>query len=196
LEPNSARSHLLLGDIYRQRKAFNAALNEYKKALAIAPDDPAAMLGMASSYLGNDDIDKTIETAKTALQHSPDDPELNLLMAESLIAHHNFAGAKPFLNKSLKAKPQMLPHVHALLGEVYADAGETQEAIAQLKMGAESDEDGGIHYQLSRLYRETGDSKSAAEALAQMKILRTQQREREATAAKDARPNTFAEDGP
>lgn len=196
LEPHSPKSHILLGDIYRQRKVFDIALNEYKKALEIAPSDPAAMLGVASSYLGNDDVDKAIETARAALPLSPEDPELNLVMAEALMIHHGYADAEPYLQKSLNAKPQMLPHVHALLGEVYADAGKNRQAIAQLKMGAESDEDGSLHYQLSRLYRQAGDSKSAAEALQQMQTIRKQQHERSAFAVQDAGPAPTAEDAP
>jgi tetratricopeptide (TPR) repeat protein len=196
LEPNSVKSHILLGDIYRQRRVFDTALSEYKEALEIAPNDPAAMLGLASAYLGNDDVDKTIATARAALLHSPEDPELNLVMAEALMVHHNYADAEPFLQKSLNAKPQMLPHVHALLGEVYADAGKNQQAIAQLKMGAESDEDGSLHYQLSRLYRQAGDSKSATEALQQMQTIRKQEHDRSAFATKDAGPALTAEDAP
>jgi predicted Zn-dependent protease len=121
------------------------------------------MLGISSAYLGNNDIEKAIETARAALLKDADDPELNLIMAEALVAHHDYAEAEPYLNKSLKAKPQMLPHVHALLGRVYAEAGRNTDAIAQLKLGTESDSDGSVHYQLARLYREIGDGKSAAE---------------------------------
>jgi tetratricopeptide (TPR) repeat protein len=185
LEPNSARSHILLGDIYRQRGVYDDALGEYRKALEIAPDDPAAMLGMASAYLGNDNIEKTLETVRAALPHSPDDPELNLLMAEALVAHHDFAEAEPYLLKSMSAKSQMLPHVHALLGKVYAESGRTRDAISQLKLGAESDDDGSVHYQLARLYRQTGDNKSALAALEQMKAIKKQVRERSAIASQD-----------
>jgi len=195
LEPNSARSHILLGDIYRQRRVYDDALNEYKKALEIEPNDPAALLGMASAYLGNDNIDKTLETLRAALPHSPDDPELNLLMAEALVSHHDIAAAEPYLYKSLSAKSQMLPHVHALLGRVYAEAGRTQDAIHELKLGAESDDDGSIHYQLARLYRQTGDSKNASDALEEMKVIKKQERERAAITAQDALPPS-AEDLP
>jgi tetratricopeptide (TPR) repeat protein len=195
LEPDSTRSHILLGDIYRQRNVMDSALDEYRKALAITPNDPAAMLGLASAYLGNDDLDKTIETVDAALPRSPEDPQLNLLKAEALVAKRDFAAAEPFLLKSLKAKPQMLPHVHALLGKVYAEAGKTQDAIAQLKMGAESDEDGSVHYQLAQLYREAGDSKSSSEALEQVKLIRKQRRTRPAPAVEDPHPAPL-EDGP
>ena len=179
LEPDSARSHILLGDIWRQRNAYTEALDEYRKAQQIDPSDQAAMLGISSAYLGNNDIKKAIETTRTALLKNADDPEQNLIMAEALVAHHDYAEAEPYLNKSLKAKPQMLPHVHALLGRVYAEAGRNTDAIAQLKLGTESDSDGSVHYQLARLYRETGDGKSAAAALEQMRAIQKRELERE-----------------
>jgi predicted Zn-dependent protease len=80
--------------------------------------------------------------------------------------------------KSLGAKPQMLGHVHALLGKVFAETGRTQDAIVQLNLGVSSDENGSIHYLLARLYRKIGDSKDAAEALEQMKSIKQQRRDR------------------
>jgi len=195
LEPDSARSHILLGDIWRQRNAYTEALDEYRKAQQIDPSDQAAMLGISSAYLGNNDIEKAIETARAALLKNADDPELNLIMAEALVAHHDHAKAEPYLNKSLRAKPQMLPHVHALLGRVYAEAGRNTEAIAQLKLGAESDSDGSVHYQLARLYRETGDDKSAAAALEQMKTIQKRELERERTNFEEV-PSTQPDKGP
>jgi len=189
LEPNSARTHILLGDIFRQRFDYGAALAEYKRAQELDPTDHAAMMGMASAYLGNDDIDKAIESARGALQYSPDDPELNLIMAEALVAHHGYNEAEPYLTKSLTAKPQMLSHVHALLGRVYAEAGRTQDAIAELKVGLASDEDGSVHYQLARLYRQTGDNKSAAEALQKMKEIQQRAHQQQVPATEDASPS-------
>jgi tetratricopeptide (TPR) repeat protein len=179
LEPNSARSHILLGDILRQRVQYTEALAEYKKAHEIDPADQAAMLGIASAYLGNNDLSKTIETARAALIQNPSDPELNTIMAEGLIAQHNYAEAEPYLTKGLNAKSQMLPHVHALFGMVYAEEGRAAEAITQLKLGLSSDDDGSVHYQLARLYRQTGDVQSASQALEQMKLIQRREHQRE-----------------
>lgn len=195
LEPDSARSHILLGDIWRQRSAYTEALDEYRKAQQIDPSDQAAMLGISSAYLGNNDIEKAIETARAALLKNADDPELNLIMAEALVAHHDHAAAEPYLNKSLKAKPQMLPHVHALLGRVYAEAGRNTDAIAQLELGTESDSDGSVHYQLARLYREIGDAKSAAAVLEQMKTIQKRELERERTNFEEV-PSTLPDKSP
>jgi tetratricopeptide (TPR) repeat protein len=195
LEPNSARSHLLLGDIYRQRRCFDDAQAEYEKALTLTPNDPAALLGLASAYLGNGNIDKTVETTQLGLKQAAADAELNLLMGEALVSRHKYANAEPYLLKALNAKPQMLPHVHALLGQVYAEAGKTQQAIEQLKLGLQSDQDGSLHYQLARLYRRTGDTKAAATAIDQMKAIQQQYRQGAVIALQDSRPSDL-EDGP
>jgi tetratricopeptide (TPR) repeat protein len=178
LEPDSARSHVLLGDIYHQLEREDDALAEYQKALDLEPGNPAAMLGLALAYLSNNNMDKAMETARTALQRSPQDAELNMVVAEAMVARNQFAEAEPYLMKSLKVKPQMLGHVHALIGKVYAETGRTNEAISQLKMGESSDENGSIHYLLARLYRQIGDTRDAAAALDQVKTIKQQRRDR------------------
>lgn len=176
LDPESARNHVLLADIYQQLERFDDAQAECEKALALAPGDPAAMLGLASAYLSNDNPAAAMQTAQKALERSPDDPELSLVMAEALLDQHQFGPSEPYLIKSLHAKPQMLPHIHALMGKAYAETGRTREAIEQLKLGASSDSDGSVHYLLSRLYRQIGDTQDAKEALDEMKSIK-QQRE-------------------
>ena len=178
LEPDSARSHVLLGDIYHQLEREDDAQSEYQKVLDLEPGNPAAMLGLALAYLSGNNMDKAMETARTALQRSPRDPELNMVVAEAMLARKQFAEAEPYLMKSLNVKPQLLGHVHALIGKVYAETGRTNEAISQLKMGESSDENGSIHYLLARLYRQVGDTKDAAAALEQMKSIKQQRHDR------------------
>jgi tetratricopeptide (TPR) repeat protein len=188
MEPNSSRTHILLGDMYRQRQRFSNAQAEYEQALLLAPGDHAALLGLAYAYFGNGNPDAALATAKQALLQNPDDPELNLLIAETFFARHDFSEAESFLRKSLTAKPQMLPHVHALLGRVYAETGRTQEAIEQLKMGASGDQDGTTYYQLARLYRKIGDEQNAAAAMQQMRLIQQQRRSTAALAIEDSAP--------
>ena len=178
LESDSARSHVLLGDIYHQLQREDNALAEYQRALALDPGNPAAMLGLASAYLSNNNNEMAMETARAALEHDPQDPELNLIMAETKVAQFQYGEAEPYLMKSLSAKPQVLGHVHALIGKVYAESGRTSDAIRQLKLGESSDANGSIHYLLAQLYRQVGDSKDAAAALDQVKVIKQRLRER------------------
>ncbi|MBB6142902.1 tetratricopeptide (TPR) repeat protein [Silvibacterium bohemicum] len=186
LEPNSARSHLLMGDIYRQRQLFADAENEYQKALEIAPGDTGAMMGLASAYLGDAKIDQAIAIAERSLAQTPDDLETNTIMGEALIAQHRFAASEPYLLKGLHSKPQMLPHVHALLGKAYAADGKGTDAIRELTLGLASDEDGGLHYQLARLYSKAGDQPAAELAIAQMKAIQQKRRQASVIAVEDS----------
>jgi tetratricopeptide (TPR) repeat protein len=191
LDPDSARSHILLGDIYRQRELYDDAQKEYSRALALSPNDPAALLGLASAYFGDANIPATIETAQKALAQTPDDPEINLLMGEALLSRQKSTDAEPYLLKAMKVKPQMLPHVHALLGEAYAQDGRTQDAIRELKLGAESDLDGSYHYQLARQYSKIGDRADAAIAIQQMKALQQKRREGAVIALQDSHSSSL-----
>ena len=172
LEPDSARSHILLGDIYNQLERYQDAQTEYERALALAPGDEAGMLGLATAYLNNNNVEAGKQIAKKALARNPDDPELNLVMAEALMSQRAYADAEPYLLKSLHAKPQMLPRIHSLIGKAYAETGRTQDAIKQLKMGESSDEDGSVQYLLAQLYRKLGDTQDAFAALARMKTIK------------------------
>jgi len=174
LEPDSARSHILLGDIYNQLERYEDAQAEYEKALALAPGDQAGMIGLATAYLNNNSVKAGEEIARTALVRSPYDPELNLLMAEALMSQHAYADAEPYLTKSLHAKPQMLPRIHAMIGKAYAETGRTRDAIEQLKLGEPSDEDGSVQYLLVQLYRRLGDTQDASAALERMKTIKAQ----------------------
>jgi superkiller protein 3 len=164
MDSASPKLHVLLGDLYRQRKYFPDAEQEYRKALSLQPEDTGALFGLTLALLADDKIDEAFGVAQAALKNSFDDPELNAVMGEILCARHDFSGAEPYLKKSLSTKPEYVPHVHALLGDVYAHTDRIHEAIAELKLALPDDKDGHVHYQIGRLYLKIGDQDSAKEA--------------------------------
>lgn len=174
MDPGSPKLHVLLGDLYRQRKFFPSAEQEYRKALALAPHDTGALFGLSLALLANDQIDEAFQITQAALKNASDDPELNAMMGEILCAGNDFVGAEPYLKKGLNTKPEYVPHVHALLGKVYARTGRTELAIAELKFALAEDKDGTLHYQIARLYLKVGDRDSAKQALDASQRLRTQ----------------------
>jgi tetratricopeptide (TPR) repeat protein len=164
LDSTSPKLHLLLGDVYRQRLSLLDAEREYRKALSLRPEDVGARFGLALTLLGNSDVDAAFRVAQSVAQEQPDDPELNALMGEILCARRDFSVAEPYLRKGLNAKPELVAHVHALLGKVYAETNRTQQAIAELMLGLVDDKDGSLHYQIGRLYLKVGDHDLAKQA--------------------------------
>jgi tetratricopeptide (TPR) repeat protein len=172
VDPDSPRIHALLGDLYQRRRMFDEAREEYSKMLAISPASVAALSGLAAAYFAEARLEEAQATAQKALAQNPADSDLNLLMGQILVARREYADAEPYLKQSLQARADLLPRVHALLGQVFARTGRSKEAFKELTQGLASDEDGSVHYQLASLYREAGDSKAAAAAFEKSKQIR------------------------
>ncbi|HEY6414434.1 MAG TPA: tetratricopeptide repeat protein [Edaphobacter sp.] len=171
VEPDSIRLHELLAESYRDRGKLGEAEAEYKVALGINPREFAALIGAAANYLEGQRIDAAAEMIQRALAENPSDAEANYVMGEVLIAKHNYAEAEPYLKAGLAAKAELVPRVHALLGQVYASQGDTARAIGEFKAGLSSDDDGSVHFQLGRLYQRSGEAKLAAAAFEESKSL-------------------------
>jgi tetratricopeptide (TPR) repeat protein len=185
LDPNSERTHLMLGDMYRQRQRFEQAESEYKSASLLAPQDTAPLFGLASAYFLDSKEDQALAIARTALDKNSDDPDFNVLIGEILVARREWSDAEAYLKRGMGAKPQMLPHLHVLLGEVYENTNRPQQAITELQMGASSDETGGAYYQLARLYMSEGNKAAAESAFAHTKDLEKKRQERAVVAVED-----------
>ncbi len=196
LAPQSAATYDLLGDLYRRRAQPDTALEQYAKALVIAPRDPGALLGRAAALLAIGRMDDARTAAEDALKDAPNDPNLNLLLSEALVDQHHFGEAEPHLRAALEAldrtgaanplKAAETAHAHALLGRAEAEAGETEQAIADMTLGLGSDRDGSLHFQLSRLLRRTGNFPEARKAEEQARGLQAQRREGATTAVREA----------
>ena len=166
VEPNSVRLHELLAESYRDREKYVEAEAEYKVALGIDPHEFAALVGAATNYLQELKIDLAREMILNALAIKPYDSEANYIMGEVLFAEHKYSDAEPYLKAGLTTRAELVPRIHALLGQVYASRGDTKRAIEEYNLGLPSDDDGSIHYQLARLYQRTGQENLAAEAFA------------------------------
>lgn len=173
-DPGSPKLHVLLGDVYRGQNAFPDAEQEYRKALALRPEDSGALFGLSLALLADGQNDEALSIAQASLEKDPDDPELNAVMGEILCVRNDFLGAEPYLKKSLNTKPEFVSRVHALLGNVYAKTNRLQQAIVELKLALASDKDGSLHYQIARLYLKVGDPDLAKQAFEVSKQLQQQ----------------------
>jgi tetratricopeptide (TPR) repeat protein len=171
VEPNSIRLHELMAESYRDREKYADAEAEYKVALSINPKEFSALVGAATNYLQELRIDLAHAMIQDALAQNPSDPEANYILGEVLMAEHKYSDARPYLQAGLAARAELIPRIHALLGQVYASEGDTKRAIDEYKLGLPSDDDGSVHFQLGRLYQKVGETELAASAFADSKAL-------------------------
>ena len=174
LNPNSWQGQLLLGDIYRQRKDWDAAISHYKAAAQLKPTSAAAYLGLATLSWENGSFDQAKVSLNKVLELDPENAQANLELGDIDVRSHRFGEALPFLQKSLAHDTHQSLLVHADLGRSYAELGQVERAIAELTQASPMDRSGEIHYQLYKLYQKQGQAKLAQEALAESERLRQQ----------------------
>jgi predicted Zn-dependent protease len=172
IDPDSPRMHVLLGDVFRQKRLWDDAETEYRKAVTLDSKSHTALLGLAITLFSELKTDEAFDLDRSLLAEDPSDPAANLLAGEILVQKNLYAEAEPYLSRCRNLKPEFVPRLHALLGQVFAETDRIPAAISEYKAGLSTDEDGSIHYLLARLYQKSGDRKAAEEAFRDSKALR------------------------
>lgn len=171
IDADSPRMHALLGDVFREKRRWDEAEAEYRKAVALDPKSRSARLSLAITLFSELKTDEALNLDESVLAENAADPEANLLAGEILVQRNQFPEAESFLLKCTNLTPELVPRYHALLGRVYAETDRVQAAIAEYKLGLSTDENGSIHYQLARLYQKSGNKAAAEEAFRESKQL-------------------------
>jgi predicted Zn-dependent protease len=165
--------HLMLGDVLRVKHQWTQAEREYRKVLAVDPKNSAARLGLAITLFSEFKLSEALQLDKSLLSDKPDNPEANLLAAEILVENQEFEAASPYLRHCADVSPELASRVHVLQGKILAATGHLQGAAKQLVLGASSDQDGSVHYQLARIYQKLGEQQAAKAAFQESEALRS-----------------------
>jgi tetratricopeptide (TPR) repeat protein len=177
LSPNSWQGHILLGDIYRQRKQWDLAVSHYQEAARLKPASPGPFLGLGAVYWQTGRNDKAEAALRKALEMEPNNALAHFVLGDVYVREHRFEEAVPLLEESLARNSDLLAE-HADLGKAFAALGRNEEAIAELRRALPMDRFGDIHYQLYVLYKKQGQTELAQEALAESERLRALESER------------------
>jgi len=171
LNPNSWQGQVLLGDIYRQRKKWDVATAKYQEAARLKPDSPAPHLGLGMVYWLIGQNERAAESLRKVLEIEPDNTMANFVLGDVYVRVRRFKDAIPHLRKSLARGSDSLV-VHGDLGKAFAALGRNNEAIDELRVALPTDQNGELHYQLYSLYKLTGQTELARQALADSERLR------------------------
>jgi predicted Zn-dependent protease len=169
--PPSVHSHQWLAELHRHERRFAESADEWRKALALAPEDPELMTELAVTLRMNRDLAGAQKVLEDVLRAHPDAPGANHLMGDVLLAQDHPEQAIGYLVKAVRGAPDALP-VHASLGRAYALAGQPAAAVPHLEKVLPADQDGSLRLQLARAYQAAGQAEKAQAALADYEAFR------------------------
>ena len=131
LEPNGARTHLVMAEALADEGKFAESVAEYEATIKLDPESDAAYLGLASEYWKQRQFDQAIPLLQHLLTDSPKDPEANGIMAD--ISEHNGdnSAAKRYAAVALAGNPNLI-ETRLVLARIYLAEQKPNIAISEL----------------------------------------------------------------
>jgi len=136
LNPKSAVSHFILGNIYYQKKAFDQAIEEFERVAELEPENVSAIYLLARSYVLKGNIDSAAINYKKVIELFPSNSLAYLELADVYIDHEQYVEAIALLEKVITINPQE-GGVFLTLASIYEFQGDNQKAKAYYQKGLE-----------------------------------------------------------
>lgn len=171
LSPDSWQAHLFFGDVARQQRNFDKALEHYQAAAKADARNPAPLLGLGTVYWELGNFDRAEDLLLQALKLNPEAKQAIFERGNIAVRRHNDAKAIPLLERYLKIEPGATA-ARADLGRAYLHLGQFEDAARELQLALPADVQGDIHFQFATALRKTGRNSEADEALRQSTRLR------------------------
>jgi len=130
VDANSWAAHFIKGQVLRAEKRFDDAIAEYELALALDPNDPNAVAGLAYIYSDLGQYEKAIEFTDKAIRLSPHDPTLFFwywTKSGAYFALEQCDQAIEWARRSIAINPNFGPP-HSILAAALALTGHDAEA--------------------------------------------------------------------
>jgi tetratricopeptide (TPR) repeat protein len=174
--PDSAQLHRALAEHLVNDGRNEAAIIEYRKALAISPDAPDLHFELSQAILFESHSDASLADAQKEVESSlhlnPTDARCECQLAEIETLRSNPAGAASHFANALKLDSESAC-AKAGLAEQLMDAGKEQQALEYLQAAVRDDPyNEQFHYHLAALYRRSGDKDEAEKEMQKFKQLR------------------------
>lgn len=158
--PPSMEAHELRAKIESKRRQYAEAVKEWREALRVSPSNRYVQkqLSMDLFYVG--DLTTAQAQFQELLRMEPNAPDLNYFLGETVLRAQKPQDAIPYLERAIKADPEMLP-AQKSLGLAYLQARQAEKAIPHLRAALPIDQDGSVRYQLGRAYQASGEVRLA-----------------------------------
>lgn len=150
---------------YMQNSNNDAAIKEFKKALAFDPENDTAHTYLGNIYLSQNKTKEAIKEFKESVRLQPLSVNALVNLGNAYVQDKNYVEAEKSLKKAARMDP-LNPVPEYTLGHVYMNTDRLSEAEAQFKKAqAISPRDGNVYYSLGMLYNKQGRYEEAVKNL-------------------------------
>jgi predicted Zn-dependent protease len=183
--PESVELHALKADILRGHRQYQEAVNEWRAALKLSPEDKGLRHELASALFQAGDYKAAIPIFETELREGHNAPDTNFMLGDSFLRMQEPEKSIGYLETALRLSPGMKP-ADASLGLALALMNRQAEAIPHLEKALDIDDDGSLHYQLARAYQAKGNAARAKELLSEYQKIQARNQEHKDEVAREA----------
>lgn len=125
--------------------SFDPARPEFKEALgslriAAAGARASRLLASPSERMSDGELREALTLLEDVLPYRPHDPELNERAARVCMQLHKLDAAEEFVETLLERAPESAP-AHVLMGRIYRDRGDLEEAMGAFERALKYDEE-------------------------------------------------------
>jgi arylsulfatase A-like enzyme/Tfp pilus assembly protein PilF len=160
-DPKVIDAWFMLGNVHSKAGRYEEAIDYFKRALALKPDDDMAVVNMANAYrrLGRDE--DALVGYRRFLQLDPKNAQVHYEIAQILIDRNDNQGAAQELQQALQIEPSMAAARNAL-GVVALNQGDLTRAESEIRQALTQKPDVRLaHYNLALLAEKRGDVRRA-----------------------------------
>ena len=172
-EPDSYRSHQLRAEYHAARDDVTRAIEEYTKALTLAPNATQLHLAVGTLYMSERDYARAVASFLAELKNDPYSVAALSRMGEVHLVTGETDAAEKVLSKAIAINPAAaVPH--KTLGRLYFRKREYRKSVqhlqSALRLGIQADED--LHYHLGRAHQMLGNREEAERNVAIVRRLK------------------------
>jgi predicted Zn-dependent protease len=187
IDPNSVVAHEEAGEIDESMHNYDGALVEYKKAVDIAPQQPGTHMHMANTFWLIGKWDSAQVEFKAELANDPNNCTARWKLANATLeANGPTQDALSDLNQAIERCPKLM-QARVDRARALIKMARHKEALPDLLMAEkDSPKEPSIHFLLSQVYRETGQTAETQQELRTYAQLQREASEAVAGQASDA----------
>jgi arylsulfatase A-like enzyme/Tfp pilus assembly protein PilF len=115
-EPEMLEAHIALGELYLRQRRFGESADAFRRAYAVAPDDPSVIASLATAEVHGGRPDAALELLRVAMKSMPADPRFHFVAGRASLARGDVQAAAAHFEKTLALNPRSAHSLVELAG--------------------------------------------------------------------------------